>query len=278
MDEKRRFSIKMTNEDWLEVQKHVQEWIKEAGDLIIQSIGDELTIEYKTSTSDLVTNMDEQIERFFIRKIKEAYPHHRILGEEGFGDDITSLDGVIWLIDPIDGTTNFVHQRKHFAVSVAVYEDGTGKIGFIYDVTAGELYHCLRGEGAYLNGRKLPKLKRKQLSNSMMGLNATWITANRRIDPTVLGPLVTATRSTRSYGSAAIEMAYVAAGRLDIYISMRLSPWDFAAGLILIEEVGGVITQLDGEPLDLLKQNSVLVANPFIYEEILNVYILPKIK
>lgn len=268
----------MTNEDWLEVQKHVQEWIKEAGDLIIQSIGDELTIEYKTSTSDLVTNMDEQIERFFIRKIKEAYPHHRILGEEGFGDDITSLDGVIWLIDPIDGTTNLVHQRKHFAVSVAVYEDGTGKIGFIYDVTAGELYHCLRGEGAYLNGRKLPKLKRKQLSNSMMGLNATWITANRRIDPTVLGPLVTATRSTRSYGSAAIEMAYVAAGRLDIYISMRLSPWDFAAGLILIEEVGGVITQLDGEPLDLLKQNSVLVANPFIYEEILNVYILPKIK
>lgn len=252
-------------------------WVKEASDLIKESFITKLTVQYKTNFSDLVTNVDKQVEKFFINKIHKKYGNHRVLGEEGFGDATISTEGVIWIIDPIDGTTNFVNQQRHFAISVAIYEDGIGQIGIVYDVMSDELYHCKKGEGAYLNEKQLPQLKQKPLSNSLIGLNASWIVANRRIDPAILSPLVNAVRGIRSYGSAAIEIAYVAAGRLDGYISLRLQPWDFAAGKLLLEEVGGRITQIDGKPIDLLSQNTVLVANPSVHKEILQAFILPKL-
>src|SRR5690606_18681315 len=133
-------------------------------------------------------------------------------------------DGIIWIIDPIDGTTNFVNQQRHFAISLAVYEDGVGQIGIIYDVMSNELFHCKSGEGAYMNDVLLLKLREKPLTESLIGLNATWLTKNKKIDPSVLAPLVSKVRGIRSYGAASIEIAYVAAGRLDGYISLRLKP------------------------------------------------------
>lgn len=267
----------MLDEQWRQLFGHAEEWVKEAGKLIRQSFQNEITVQFKTNFSDLVTNIDKQVEQFLTSNIHKTYPDHRVLGEEGFGDFIESSEGTVWIIDPIDGTTNFVNQQRHFAISVAIYHDGVGKIGMIYDVVADEFYHCLKGEGAYLNGIKLPQLKEKKLSQSLIGLNATWVTKNRRIDPAVLAPLVNAARGIRSYGSAAIEIAYVASGRLDGYISMRLSPWDFAAGMLLIDEVGGKITRINGDSINLFEQNTVFVANPFIHEEILHNYILPKL-
>ncbi len=109
-----------------------------------------LIIETKSNAADLVTNMDREIEQFLIGKIKETFPHHHILGEEGYGDEVTSSDGVVWLIDPIDGTMNFVHQKRNFAISIGIYENGIGKIGLIYDPVHDELYHALKGAGAFL--------------------------------------------------------------------------------------------------------------------------------
>lgn len=253
-------------------------WVKEAGDIIKQSFITELNIQYKTNFSDLVTNVDKQVEQFFINKIHTKYVGHRVLGEEGFGDKEITTEGVIWIIDPIDGTTNFVNQQRHFAISLAIYEDGIGQIGIIYDVMSDEMYHCRSGEGAYLNDRPLSKLEKKPLSQSLIGINASWLIKNRKIDPSVLTPLVNEVRGIRSYGSAAIEIAYVASGRLDGYISLRLSPWDFAAGKLLIDEVGGVLTKIDGEEIELLKQNTIFAANPSVHEEILDTFILPKLK
>lgn len=252
-------------------------WVKEAGELIKQSFIQTLTVQYKTNFSDLVTNVDKQIEKFFIEKINSKYKHHRVLGEEGFGDQNVTSDGIIWIIDPIDGTTNFVNQQRHFAISVAIYEDGIGQIGIIYDVMSNEMFHCKSGEGAYVNEVPLTQLRKKSLSESLIGLNASWLTKNKKIDPSVLAPLVSKVRGVRSYGSASIEIAYVAAGRLDGYISLRLSPWDIAAGKILIQEVGGMMTKIDGKPIELLNQNTVFVANPFVHKEILETIILPKI-
>lgn len=252
-------------------------WVMEAGELIRKSFITKLNVEYKTNFSDLVTNVDKQVEQFFINKIHANYDGHRVLGEEGLGDRDVTADGVIWIIDPIDGTTNFVNQQRHFAISLAIYEDGIGQIGMIYDVMSDEMYHCRSGEGAYLNESPLPKLQKKPLSQSLIGINASWLIQNRKIDPAVLTPLVNEVRGIRSYGSAAIEIAYVASGRLDGYISLRLSPWDFAAGKLLIDEVGGKLTKIDGTDIELLKQNTVFAANPSVHEKILEAFILPRL-
>lgn len=248
-------------------------WIKEAGERIKQSFQTKLRIESKSNPNDLVTNIDKETEQFFISKIKEKFPDHRVLGEEGNGDDLNELDGIVWIIDPIDGTMNFVRQQRNFAISIGIYEDGVGKIGLIYDVVHEELYHAIKGEGAFVDNQPLPKLDEIPVKEAIIGINATWVTPNRRIDPSILGKLVRDVRGTRSYGSAALEIAQVATGRLDAYITLRLSPWDFAAGLILIEEVGGISSTLTGNPIELLKQNSIFISKPGLHEEIMETYL-----
>ncbi|HET7629538.1 MAG TPA: inositol monophosphatase family protein [Bacillales bacterium] len=263
----------MTVTDWKQVDRDAKAWMKEAAERIRKSFKKRIRIGYKANPDDLVTEMDRETEKYFADQIHEHYPDHRILGEEGFGDEISTTDGTIWIIDPIDGTMNFVHQQSHFAISIGIFHDGVGQIGLIYDVVADEWFHCIKGHGAFLNDRPLKKRNAVPVEQSIIGLNATWLTNNRRIDPRYLAPLVGRSRGTRSYGSAAIELAYVAAGRLDAYFSMRLSPWDFAAGLVLLDEVGGVVTTVDGKPVRLLEQNSIFAAEKQLHQEIFETYI-----
>jgi myo-inositol-1(or 4)-monophosphatase len=212
--------------------------------------------------------MDKSIEKFFINKIQNTFLTHKVLGEEGYGDQVQDKSGIIWIIDPIDGTTNFIHQQSNFAISIGIYENGEGKMGLIYDVGGSNLYFAKKGEGAYLNEKKLPCLEEVTLSEAVIGVNATWAGPNRRVNHENVQNIVRKSRGTRSYGSAAIELAYVASGKLDAYMTMRLSPWDFAAGLILLNEVGGVVTRTDGQPVQLLEQNSILAAKPGLHREL----------
>ncbi|WP_018662948.1 inositol monophosphatase family protein [Heyndrickxia acidiproducens] len=257
---------------WKEMDTYVRQWIREAGDRIIESFESPLVIETKSDRNDLVTNIDKETEQFLIRKIRTTFPEHRILGEEGFGEEIKDAGGVIWILDPIDGTVNFVHQKRNFMISIGVYEDGIGKLGYIYDVVHQELYSARAGKGAYFNGIPLPKLKENRLEDTILALNPTYVVSNRKMAPSKLAELVRDVRATRSYGSAALEMAYVAAGRLDAYMTMQLSPWDFAAGKILIEEVGGIVTDIYGKPLNILENSSVFASKPQLHETILRRY------
>ncbi|MEH7177327.1 inositol monophosphatase family protein [Neobacillus vireti] len=259
--------------DWEYIDLHAKQWVMEAGDKIRDSFNKTLNIQTKSDPNDLVTNIDKEIEQFFIGKIRGTFSNHRILGEEGFGDAVSDLDGVVWIIDPIDGTMNFIHQQRNFAISLAVYEKGIGKIGIIYDVVHGELYHAIDGKGAFMNDMQLPSLSKKTVKESIIALNATWVMENRRIDHNLIIPLVRDARGTRSYGTAALEMVFVATGRVDAYISMRLSPWDVAAGAVIINELGGVVTNLRGEKLDFLSQDSLLTAKPGLHQTILNDYL-----
>ncbi len=259
--------------NWESIDAHAKQWIKEAGDKIRSSFEKTLNIETKSNPNDLVTNIDKEIEQFFIGKIRGVYPQHKIMGEEGFGDELKSLEGIVWLIDPIDGTMNFIHQQRNFAVSIGVYENGIGKIGLIYDVAHDELYHAISGEGAYLNGKPIPLLEETTVKESILALNATWVMENHRIDHNIMIPLARDARGTRSYGTAALEMVFVATGRVDAYISMRLSPWDFAAGAVIIQELGGIVTNVRGEPLDFLTLDSVLTANRGLHQVILKDYL-----
>ncbi|OIJ13301.1 inositol monophosphatase [Anaerobacillus alkalilacustris] len=258
----------MSDTYWDRVSKIAKHLVRDAAKIIKNSLEKELIVEFKSNPNDLVTEMDRKVEGFFEEAIKKAFPDHLVLGEEGTGKEIKTLDGIVWIIDPIDGTTNFVHQQRHFAISVGIYENGIGKVGIIYDVMADEFFYAKQGQGAYLNGVKLPELQETSVQKSLIAVNPGWL-----LKEEALMKLVKDCRGARSIGAAAIELTAVAANRMDAYISLRLSPWDFAGGLIILEEVGAKVTTLEGKKLNLLEGSSIFVAKNRLFEEIQEKYL-----
>lgn len=252
-----------------------KEWILEAGKNIRNKINEPLTIDTKTNENDLVTEMDKETEKFFADNIQKKYPSHLLLGEEGYGDDVTSLDGTVWIIDPIDGTKNFVHLKKQFAISVGIFHNEVGEIGFIYDVMADELYSAKRGEGAFKNDEQLKQLNPEvQLENSIIALNHNLLCTGNKLNPEVVRDLVKTVRGTRIIGAAALDIAYVADGIIDGFISKGLSPWDIAAGVIILNEVSSSITRSDGSKINILDYGTVLACNPVIQKRIISEYLI----
>lgn len=264
--------------NWLELEKTARDWTYEAGEIIKRSLTDSIHIESKDNPDDLVTEVDRAVEQFFYEKITNTFPAHKFLGEEGVAEQLQSLDGIVWIIDPIDGTMNFVHQQINFAISVSVYYNGVGKIGIIYDVMDNKLFHAVKGEGAYVNEEALTKVKERPLNEAIVGLNGRWLTKEKHTFCEPLKELVRDVRGMRSYGSAAIEIAHVASNRLDSYISVSLSPWDYAAGVVIANEVGYEATTFSGEPVPLLSTSSVIVAKPELHKEIIDSYLGDKNK
>jgi myo-inositol-1(or 4)-monophosphatase len=251
-----------------------KKWILEAGSRIRQSIDDPIEVGTKSNPNDLVTTMDKSTEKFFLEKIKTTFPDHFLLSEEGFGDEVKSLSGTVWIIDPIDGTMNFVQQKRNFTISIGIYHEGVGEIGLIYNVMEDELYSAIRGEGAFKNGNKLPLLRKEQLlEESVIGLNHLWLCENPLVDEKVMQDLVRTARGSRTYGSAALEFAFVAEGILEGYLTMGLSPWDFAAGIILVNEVGGITSTIDGAEINMIGRNSVFTGHPAVHKRIIEDYI-----
>lgn len=255
----------MTKQEWNQIYNQAINWTKEAGQYIKSEMVKSFHISTKAHQHDLVTDVDKGVERFFQKKLMDSFPSHRLMGEEGTAQHIHDLNGTVWILDPIDGTVNFVHQESYFAVSVGIYHEGIGKIGIVYDVMHDEMFTALQGEGAYLNDRKLKPLDKVNMEESILSFNAGWMFKDRRLEK-----LVENSRGLRSYGAASLEMAYVAAGRLDAYISFNLAPWDMAAGAVLIKEVGGKATNYRGDRLTFLSKDTLLAASPEIHSTILN--------
>ncbi|WP_026690078.1 inositol monophosphatase family protein [Alteribacter aurantiacus] len=253
----------MTQPQWETIYKIAQQWTKEAGEQIRTMMGDTYEIHTKANQHDLVTDVDRHTELFFKEKINEHFPDHRIMGEEGLGDEVKDLDGTVWIIDPIDGTVNFVHQQCYFAISIGIFHEGVGFIGIVYDVMADEMFMALKGHGAFLNNEELPKLPNVSMNESLLSFNAGWVLKDRRLEN-----LVKESRGIRSYGAASLELAYVACGRIEAYISFNLAPWDMAGGYVLLNEVGGVMTNYEGNELSFLDKDTLLAANPSIYDDI----------
>lgn len=262
-------------DNWKSIYETALHWTLEAGIIIRESLGQQLHVDYKTSEADLVTDKDREIELFFYQKIKEKYPHHRILGEEGMGKE-TSYDPeqeIVWLIDPIDGTTSFVHQKENFAISVALYEKGSPRIGIIYDPIRDQIVHTLCGQGVYLNKERLEPVRQTSVKHSLLGINSTWLVPNKLYNYMKFHTLIQDLRGTRIIGAAALEMAAVATGKLNGFISLQLSPWDFAAGLAILQEMGVVITTIENKPVDVFSKTSIVAANETLHQEILQKYL-----
>ena len=262
--------------DLKRVDEFAKKTIIEAGKRIRNSFSYDLEVETKSNKNDLVTNIDRETEIFFIEEIHKFDETHKILGEEGMGERPNSLAGVVWIIDPIDGTMNFVKQHRHFFISVALYVEGIGKLGYIFDVMREDMFYAIEGVGAWYNGSPMRKLQPLKIEEAVIGINASWVTPNTLINHEKLIELIRNVRGTRSYGSAAMEIAFVVSGKLDAYMSMRLAPWDIGAGIIIAKEVGAIATNLQGGSFSLLETDTFIIANPYIHQELLDHYIETK--
>lgn len=244
-------------------------WIMEAAAKIKQSFKETLDIDIKSGRNDLVTNMDKETEAFFVKQIKDHFPNHRLFGEEGMSDDVTDLNGIVWILDPIDDTLNFVEQQRDFAISLAIYQDGVGHLAYIYDVARDELYFAEKGKGATVNGKQIPKIdKDMDLQDALLIAN---LSVTRKF-PT-MWEAVKASRGLRLHGAASLEYMDVATGRAGAYLSANLAPWDIAAGKIIVEELGGIVTRIDGSKINMLEKGSSIVATPKIHQTLLDNYL-----
>ncbi|GAE37332.1 inositol monophosphatase family protein [Halalkalibacter akibai] len=260
----------MENKDLKELYETARKWTLEAGERIKHSLTDTIEVEYKTSAADLVTQKDKEIEQFFIERILNEYPDHHILGEEGMSETTPAdyQQGTVWIIDPIDGTTNFVHQKRNFAISVAIYRDGSPLIGCIYDPIEEELFHGCKDNGAFLNDEKLPVLTSCSVEEAVISFNHLWVVPNEKVDYEKMQQIVLDVRGVRSIGSAALEIAYVACGRLDAYLDFRLSAWDIAAGIVILNELAGISTTMEQEDVDVFNLSSTIFIRPGLDEKL----------
>jgi len=218
---------------------------REAGRVITRNFNrvDRLTIADK-GHNDFVTEVDRNAEAAIIEVLREKYPHHAILAEESGSQPGNEYE---WVIDPLDGTTNFLHGLPQFAVSIALKVKGRLDLGVVYDPINEEMFTASRGEGALLNDRKIRVSNRKGLEGALLGTGIPY--RDLRFMDNYLGmlkELVQDTAGIRRPGSAALDFAYVACGRTDGFWELGLSEWDFAAGALLVREAGGLVTDIAG--------------------------------
>ncbi|MES9813137.1 MAG: inositol monophosphatase family protein [Candidatus Thiodiazotropha sp.] len=218
---------------------------REAGRIITRNFNriDRLTISDKGS-NDFVSEADRNAEAVIINLLREKYPHHAILAEESGKQ---GADDYIWIIDPLDGTTNFLHGFPQFAVSIALKIKGRLEVGVVYDPVSEEMYTACRGEGALLNDKKIRVSGRKGLNGALLGTGLPY--RDFRFTDNYMGmlkALIKDSAGVRRPGSAALDFAYVAAGRMDGFWELGLREWDFAAGTLLVREAGGLVTDIGG--------------------------------
>ena len=215
--------------------------------------------------NDLVTEADRRSEQGVVEVIRAAFPKHAILAEEGTTGG-PSADH-LWIIDPLDGTTNYVHTHPLFAVSIAYVYRGHCLVGVVYAPALRELYWAVAGRGAWLNGRRISVSRVDSLKQALVAAGVPSASNERREVVSAVQALLSQVQDFRSSGSAVLDLCFVAAGRLDAYFEHKLSPWDVAAGGLIVLEAGGQVTDLAGNPFS-PTQRSALATNGRLHPEL----------
>jgi len=241
---------------------------RRAGDMIARAYDDRdgLKISQK-SDRDYVTEVDQRAEDLIVREISRHYPEHGIVAEE-MPERLRPEADIQWHIDPLDGTTNFIHGHPHFAVSISAWKRGKPLLAVIHDPMRDETFEARNGGGAFLNRRRLRVTQEKQLDHALF---ASGIASFQRDSIDLFQQRMdVCMRSMDNYrrgGSAALDLAYIAAGRLDVYWEAGLRSWDIAAGYLLVQEAGGLVTDLNGATVD-LEKGDILAANPYLHPQV----------
>jgi myo-inositol-1(or 4)-monophosphatase len=238
---------------------------RRAGDIIVRSLNrlDSIKVSSK-GRNDFVSEVDRAAEQDIIETIRRAYPEHAFLAEESgrLGESDT-----VWIIDPLDGTTNFLHGFPVFGVSIAVQEKGRLSHGVIYDPLRQELFTATRGAGAQLDGRRIRVSDQRTLERSLVGTGFPFLGKTDDLERymPMLRTVIESTAGVRRPGAACLDLAYVAAGRLDGFWELGLKPWDMAAGALMIVEAGGMVADFDGRE-EFLHTGEIIAGTPRVFE------------
>jgi len=239
------------------------------GDVLKQSFGNVKQIEYK-GEANIVTEVDKRSEKLIVELLLSRFPKHSILGEEG--TNLTGSSGLKWIIDPLDGTTNYAHDYPIFCVSVALEEHGEIIVGAIYQPIFDELFTAEKGKGAYLNGRQIRVSRVSRLRESLLSTGFPYDVLQ---DPTMamryFASFVDTAQAVRRDGSAALDLCYVAMGRFDAFWEVRLKPWDSAAGVLIVAEAGGKVTDFQGGAYSVYGEE-LMATNAAIHTEMLHIF------
>ncbi len=238
---------------------------RRAGDIAVRALSrlDQLEVRAK-ARNEYVTQVDQAAEQAIIETLQKRYPDHAFLAEESGSRGSHEFT---WIIDPLDGTTNFVHGFPTFSVSIALRRQDTLEVGVVYDPCRQELFTAMRGRGAQLDGKRIRVSQHKELDGALIGTGFPF-RSNQRWMKTylaMLGHVMETTAGVRRPGSAALDLCYVAAARLDGFFEFGLETWDTAAGTLMIQEAGGLVTSLTGQGSHLTSGN-VLAGNPKVHE------------
>lgn len=221
----------------------------------------------KSTLTDMVTEVDHASEELIVRRIREACPDDGIIGEEGSSREGTS--GATWVIDPLDGTTNFLYGFPAFAVSIAVEVAGEAVVGVVHDVARGEVFAAAKGRGATLNGRRIATTGKRELETALVATGFGYAPERRRRQAALVAEILPRVRDIRRAGSAALDLCWVACGRLDGYFEQGIQHWDWAAGVLIVREAGGRCGWVTGESELLELPVLVAAANP-LYEPLVD--------
>lgn len=239
--------------------------IREVGDIV--SVGRQSGlghVETKSSPTDLVTQWDTRAESVIRTRLAELRPGDGVVGEEG--DATSSTTGITWLVDPIDGTTNFAYGLPGYAISIAAVDHKGSLAGAVLAPQTRELFVAARGRGAWLGGRRLACSSQGTLSNSLIGTGFSYKADIRQEQLNLVASIGARVRDIRRLGAAALDLCFVAAGRLDAYFEAHLHHWDFAAGTLIATEAGAVVTNFSGDPVT---RGEVLASAPGIHAELI---------
>lgn len=249
----------------LQLLAKVKDISRETGNWMAEQVIVKQHIEEKTF-NNLVTYVDKESEKKFVEALSKLFPEAGFVAEEGTGE--RNLSGINWVIDPLDGTTNFVHGVPVWCTSIALTVNDQPVLGVIYDPKQKELFSAVKGSGAWLNGERITTSDVHQLSTALLATGFPYDDFGRQDQYfRLLKDITRTTRGMRRLGSAALDMAWTACGRLDGFYEYGLSPWDIVAGTIIIREAGGTVTTFNGNENPVFG-NDIICSNPHIYGEL----------
>ncbi|KAM5280855.1 inositol monophosphatase 1 [Ctenodactylus gundi] len=250
---------------WRECMDYAVTLAREAGKVICEALKNEMNVMIKSSPADLVTATDQKVEKMLISSIKEKYPSHSFIGEESVaaGEKCVLTDNPTWIIDPIDGTTNFVHRFPFVAVSIGFVVNKKMEFGVVYSCVEDKMYTGRKGKGAFCNGQKLQISQQEDITKSLLitELGSCRTPETLKIIFSNMEKLLAIPiHGIRSVGTAAVNICLVATGGADAYYEMGLHCWDMAGAGIIVTEAGGVIMDVTGGPFDLMSRR-IIAAN-----------------
>jgi len=241
--------------------------------MVVDAVQNEMNIMCKSSSVDLVTKTDQMVEQLIIESVKEKFPTHSFIGEESVaaGEPCVLTDNPTWIVDPVDGTTNFVHGYPFVAISIGFAVNKKMEFGVVYSCLEDKMYTARQGKGAFLNGKPIQVSDQKEINQSII---ATEFGSNRDVE--VVDKIFSSMRKIlclpvhgmRGAGTAATNMCMVASGCVEAYYEMGIHCWDIAAGAVIVTEAGGVLMDIEGGPLDLMSRRVVAANNKTIAERL----------